>query len=133
MAHLLAGLRRIPYCRRVRLLVAPEYRCARRLYEQASFRRVAVSSSGELILEAKLSGTFTDEGPLAVMIRLVAAPGHQCHVGRLRSAVGPYAAPTIGVERGPPTPFMLPHCACHAQHCVVALLGWGLAVIWGHK
>jgi len=102
MAHILSSLRRIPHCRRVRLLVAPDNLYARRLYEQASFRPVAMSGSGELVLEAKLSGTAIREVRLVVMIRLVATPGHRCHVGRLRSSVGPYAAPTIGVERGPP-------------------------------
>jgi len=105
MAHIMSSLRRITNCHRVRLLVAPDNLYARRLYEQASFRPVGTSSGGELVLEAKLSGASTNETLLTVMIRLVATPGHRCHVGRLRRLVGPYAAPSIGVERGPPPAF----------------------------
>jgi len=102
MAHVLSSLRRIAGCRRVRLLVAPDNIHAMRLYTQASFQRVGISGSGELILEAKLPAPLAAGTVLITMLSIMVTPGTSCHVGRLRLSAGPYAARMIGVSRGPP-------------------------------
>lgn len=109
MAHILSSLRRIAGCRRVRLLVAPDNIHAMRLYTQAAFQQVGVSSSGELILEAKLPAPLAAGTVLITMLPIVVTPGTSCHVGRLRLSAGPYAARMIGVSRGPPCQYP---CQC---------------------
>jgi len=102
LAHILSSLRRIAGCRRVRLLVAPDNIHAMRLYTQASFQRVGISGSGELILEARLPVPLAASMLPITILSFVVTPGTSCHVGRLRLSAGPYAARMIGVSRGPP-------------------------------
>ncbi len=102
MMRIMAAFRGLAGCRRVRLLVAQDNTCALRLYVQAGFQRVGVHGTGELILETMLPhprGGGTRPGAVR---RCQATPGHASHEGRLRRAAGPYAAPMIGVQRGPP-------------------------------
>lgn len=101
MAHILSSLHRIDGCRRVRLLVVPDNIPAMRLYTQASFQQVGISSSGELILEVKLPASLATSTVLISALFIVVTPGTSCHVGRLRLSAGPYAAWMIGVSRGP--------------------------------
>jgi RimJ/RimL family protein N-acetyltransferase len=51
MTQIMANVRHIVGCRRVRLLVFPAKVHATRLYAQAGFHQVGVHTSGELILE----------------------------------------------------------------------------------
>ncbi len=109
MANIMATYRRIVGCRRVRLLVARDNPGALRLYAQAGFRQVGVTArTGELILEAALSGSVATGGLRAALIRRCSTPGHLCRQGRLRLSPGPYAARVIGVERAPPAMAMRP-------------------------
>lgn len=102
MLHIMSNLRRIASCRRVRLLVAADNLGAMRLYGQASFRRVGVSTGGEVILEAALAHVQEVVALLAAAIGVVVTPGSLCHAGRLRLLAGPHEARVIGVSRGPP-------------------------------
>jgi len=122
MAHILSSLRRIAGCRRVRLLVAPDKVHAMRLYTQASFQRVGISGSGELILETKLPASLAAETVRITMLPVVVTPGASYHVGRLRLSAGPYAARMIGVSRGPPCQY-----PCQCEVCAGAAKP-GLAV-----
>ena len=100
----LERLRRIAGCRRVRLLVAPDNACARRLYEQSGFREAGVwAATRELILELDLPETV-DAGRLdAFNLAAIAARARRVfRHRRLRLTVGPHAAWVIGGERGPP-------------------------------
>lgn len=95
-------LRRIPGCRRIRLLVVPENHGARRLYARHGFRLVDIRSrTGDLVLEYDC-GDGRPEGQVAPLSLgrgfATDAPGHL----RLRPKAGPHAAWVIGVERGPP-------------------------------
>lgn len=102
VAHIMSSLRRIAGCRRVRLLVAADNVGAMRLYGQASFRRVGVSTGGEVILEAALAHVQEVVVLLAAAIGAVVTPGSLCHAGRLRLLAGPHEARVLGVSRGPP-------------------------------
>ena len=102
MTRIMAAFRGLAGCRRVRLLVAPDNACALHLYARAGFSRVGVHDTGELILEATLPYAPGSGTRPSVVRRQQATPGHACHEGRLRRAAGPYAAPMIGVQRGPP-------------------------------
>ena len=97
-------MRRIPSCRRIRLLVAPDNRPARRLYEHAGFEQVGLwASTGELILEFSLPDPANVEGNEAFVLQAVAARARRVfRHRRLRLTAGPHAAWVIGVERGPP-------------------------------
>lgn len=102
MTRIMAAFRRLAGCRRIRLLVAPDNAYALRLYARAGFQQAGVHGTGELILEVTLphpSGCSTRPD---VMRRRQATPGHASNEGRLRRVAGPYAAPMIGVQRGPP-------------------------------
>lgn len=101
VARIMAHLRRIAGCRRVRLLVVPGNDRAIRLYEQAGFRRVGVNRAGEFILEAVLFGVATIRNVIA-LIRASSVSKRARRAGRLRLSPGPHAALAIGVERGPP-------------------------------
>ncbi len=58
MAAIMAGLRRIAGCRRVRLLVAPDNASALRLYRHAGFHTVGRwAATGELVMEHASSAT----------------------------------------------------------------------------
>jgi GNAT superfamily N-acetyltransferase len=102
MQHIMSRIRHIAGCRRVRLLVAAENAGARRLYERTGFQPAAVlPETGELILECELpDGAPTL--PTGALICLVSEARRVFQHVRLRQTVGPYAAPVIGVERGPP-------------------------------
>ena len=103
MARIMAEFRRMPGCRRARLLVARDNCGALRLYERAGFQEVGVDGrTGELILEAILPGPVAACRLLAGLIRICCKPGHLSHPGRLRLSAGPFAARVIGVERAPP-------------------------------
>jgi diamine N-acetyltransferase len=101
MQQIMANVRRIVGCRRVRLLVSPANVYATRLYTQAGFRQVGVHTSGELILEVVLSRFAVIEDIIA-WLRASSVSKRARRVGRLRSSPGPHAAQVIGVERGPP-------------------------------
>ncbi len=107
LSHIMASLGRLAGCRRVRLLVAPDNGCARRLYEKAGFRAIGCHVGGELILEAALSADAARVTRPAATIRVVVRPGHASRQGRLRLNAGPYAARMIGVQRGPPAAALL--------------------------
>jgi RimJ/RimL family protein N-acetyltransferase len=96
MARIMASFRRIPNCRRVRLLVTPDNSHALRLYAQAGFRRVGVTATGDLIFEAVLPG-------LASRRRLPTSLG-PCVRGNCRPRRSPteHAVRAIAIERGPP-------------------------------
>ena len=98
LANVMSSLRRVPGCRRVRLLVAQDNAPALRLYRQARFRTAGAASGGELVMEAVLP-----DG-LHIGTARPAASGPRSRCGRLRASSGPHAARMIGVSRGPPAP-----------------------------
>jgi hypothetical protein len=102
MARIMANVRHIVGCRRVRLLVAPANVHATRLYAQAGFQQVGVHPTGELILQVVLPcfGAIED---IIALLRASSVLKRARRAGRLRLSPGPHAAPVIGVERGPPS------------------------------
>jgi RimJ/RimL family protein N-acetyltransferase len=102
MARIMACFRRIPACRRVRLLVTADNDHALRLYGFAGFRRVGMTPTGDLILEVVLSGLARRD----TAARLLRQP--QSHVQRARQRCRPRTSPAahairaIAIERGPP-------------------------------
>ncbi|WP_424814263.1 GNAT family N-acetyltransferase [Roseococcus sp. YIM B11640] len=102
MEAVIARLRLVPGCRRIRLLVAPDNPGALRLYQRAGFRLQATwPATGELLLECALDGGQPYEllAPQSLGRRFSGRDeGHL----RLRPPCGPHAARVIGVERGPP-------------------------------
>ena len=105
MLAVMRQLRRVPGCRRVRLLVAADNLCARGLYEKFGFREAGRSAATqELILEAALPSEVDESNTLEdFVLFLVAARARRVfRHRRLRLTVGPHAAWVIGVERGPP-------------------------------
>jgi RimJ/RimL family protein N-acetyltransferase len=96
MARIMASFRRIPACRRVRLLVTPDNSHALRLYAKAGFRRVGVTAAGDLIFEAVLPG-------IANRLRRPTSLG-PCVRGSCRPRRSPteHAVRAIAIERGPP-------------------------------
>lgn len=121
MTRIMAAFRSLAGCRRVRLLVAPDNACALRLYARVGFQQSGVHDTGELILEAILPHLSNCSTRPNVMRRRQATPGHASNEGRLRRAAGPYAAPMIGVQRGPP---VLVTLASHDRHIEEAWLCW---------
>jgi diamine N-acetyltransferase len=112
-------LRRIDACRRIRLLVAAENGCARRLYARAGFRRRGtLAATGELILELRLSDGIPRMAPDAAVVPLVTYARRPRFRGH--RTVGPHGARVIGVERGPPSTARL----------APALRGGSLSYIW---
>ena len=107
MRAILDRLRGVPHCRRVRLLVAADNTCARRLYSNAGFRLAGLwASTGELVLELVLRPSCDLGRLLAMMLCAVALHARRVFRNwRLRQTVGPHAAGVIGVERGPPSSF----------------------------
>jgi len=96
MARIMASFRRIPNCRRVRLLVTPDNVHALRLYAQAGFRRVGVTATGDLIFEAVLpgfGGGFRRPSSLGSYARRSCRP---------RRSPTDHAIRAIAIERGPP-------------------------------
>jgi diamine N-acetyltransferase len=102
MGQIMANVRRIAGCRRVRLLVSPANVHATRLYAQAGFHQVDVHTTGELILEVVLSRFAVIEDIIA-WLRASSVSKRARRAGRLRLSPGPHAAQVIGVERGPPS------------------------------
>ena len=101
MARIMATVRRIPGCRKVRLLVDRHNLSAMRLYVREGFQQVDVHKTGELILEAMLSGIGAIEDVIG-LLRASSVSKRARRAGRLRLSPGPHAAWSIGVERGPP-------------------------------
>ncbi len=99
MAEVVRQVRRVPGCRRVRLLVAPDNAAALRLYRAAGFRRVGTVGF-EWMMEASLA--LARRPAKVVSSRRVVRAGAASRQGRLRERVGPHEARMIGVERGPP-------------------------------
>ena len=67
-------LRRMPGCRRIRLLVAPDNGPARSLYQQAGFEPVGFwAGTGELILQRRLPDPAEVDGNEAFVLLAVAA------------------------------------------------------------
>ncbi len=100
----IAQLRTVVGCRRVRLLVTRDNVRARQLYGRGGFREAGIwAATRELVLELVLPGGV-DGGRLdsfnlvAVAMRARRVFRHR----RLRRTAGPHAAWVIGVERGPP-------------------------------
>jgi hypothetical protein len=113
MAQIMANVRHIVGCRRVRLLVSPANVHAMRLYTQAGFHQVDVHTTGELILEVVLSRFAVIEDIIA-LLRASSVSKRVRRAGRLRLSPGPHAAQVIGVERGPPS------VPAPRTHCVLA-------------
>jgi len=101
MAQIMADLRRIVGCRRVRLLVDRVNSRAMRLYALAGFREVGTHASGELILEVVLTSVATIKDIIA-LLRASSASKRARRAGRLRCSPGPHVGLAMGVERGPP-------------------------------
>jgi RimJ/RimL family protein N-acetyltransferase len=101
MAHIMADLRGIVGCRRVRLLVDRVNSRAMRLYALAGFHEVGTHATGELILEAVLTSVAAIADIIA-LLRASSASKRARRAGRLRRSPGPHVGLTIGVERGPP-------------------------------
>ena len=97
-------LRRMPGCRRIRLLVAPDNARARGLYQQFGFEPVGCwPSTGEFILQLALPDPANEDGNEAFVLQAVAARARRVfRHRRLRQTAGPHVAWVIGVERGPP-------------------------------
>jgi RimJ/RimL family protein N-acetyltransferase len=96
LARIMASFRRIPTCRRVRLLVTPDNSHALRLYAQAGFRRVGVTATGDLIFEALLpapANGFRRRSSLGPQARRSCRP---------RRSPTEHAIRAIAIERGPP-------------------------------
>ena len=102
LARIMACFRRIPGCRRARLLVTPDNAAALRLYARAGFRRVGMNATGDLILEAALPVFARRETVIGVLRQ------PSSHVQRARQRCRPRQSPTehairaIAIERGPP-------------------------------
>ncbi len=98
-------LRRVPGCRRLRLLVAPDNGPALALYAHAGFGQVGFwEATGEWILEHALPDPANVEGNETFLLQAVAARARRVfRHRRLREIAGPHAAWVIGVERGPPS------------------------------
>jgi len=96
MARIMASFRRIPGCRRARLLVTPDNAHALRLYARAGFRRVGVTAAADVILEVVLPGLANQPR------RATPGPHRTC---RPRLSPAEHAVRAIAIERGPP-------CAC---------------------
>ena len=105
LQDILARLRRIVGCRRVRLLVSADNMPAQSLYGCAGFVRVGQDAgTRELVLELGLGSVCCNIGAKAhSLARAVAGAFRTFRHRRLRMIAGPHAAWTIGVERGPPT------------------------------
>ncbi len=100
----IAQMARIPGCRRIRLLVAPDNTRALSLYARAGFRVAGCSpDTGEIVLEFAPPSSFDAADLAAFNLQAVAARARRVfRHRRLRLTVGPHAAWVIGVERGPP-------------------------------
>ena len=101
MAQIMANVRRIVGCRRLRLLVDRINSRAMRLYAQAGFHQVGVHTTGELMFEVVLSRAAAIENIIA-LLRASSVSKRARRAGRLRLSPGPHAGLVIGVERGPP-------------------------------
>ncbi len=104
LLDIIASLRRLVGCRRIRLLVSADNAPARRLYACAGFTQVGRhGATQELVLEFSLARVGHDVRAKAYSLARIAAGA--CRVfrhRRLRMTAGPHAAWMIGVERGPP-------------------------------
>ena len=102
LARIMASFRRIPGCRRARLLVTPDNAAALSLYGRAGFRRVGVNRTGDLILEAALPA-FARRDTVTALFRQPSS-----HTQRARQRCRPRQSPAehairaIAIERGPP-------------------------------
>jgi RimJ/RimL family protein N-acetyltransferase len=101
MVRIMATMRRIVGCRRVRLLVDPANTSALRLYAKAGFRQTGLRRRGELVLEAAVFIVVAVENVVA-SLRASSVSKRARRMGRLRLSHGPHAGWVIGVERGPP-------------------------------
>ncbi len=100
MAAIMARLRGVAGCRRVRLLVAPDNAPAMRLYGQAGFRRVGRSpATGEAVMECAPPVLALAVLALAILALAVLAQATRARPWaiRLRSAVR-----MLGAFHGPP-------------------------------
>lgn len=98
---ILAAFRRIPGCRRARLLVAPDNAPALRLYRAAGFRDAGVHGTGELVLELAMACGAPEEGELSELVPMPPARARRSRRGP-RVEPGPHVARTVGATRGPP-------------------------------
>ena len=105
LLDILASLRRLCSCERVRLLVSPDNAPAQSLYGSAGFIQVGRdASTQELVLELNLSPARRDIRAKAYCLaRTAAGAFRKFRHRRLRITAGPHAAWVIGVERGPPS------------------------------
>ncbi len=102
MAAIMQAFRRIPGCRRARLLVAPGNAGALRLYEAWGFRPVGVNGvTGELVMECGLAASLPGHDPARCPPPAMAARARRARRGP-RLEAGPHAVRMVGVERGPP-------------------------------
>ena len=102
MSAVMARLRRIAGCRRVRLLVAAENRAARRLYANAGFVAAGQSAAtGELVLE-RVQATGIDEEQTDRVVNAYSLV--QAMWLRLWRRGVPAAARMSGEFHGPPAP-----------------------------
>jgi hypothetical protein len=102
LARIMGGFRRIPTCRRVRLLVVPENTHALRLYASVGFRRVGVTATGDIILQAVLPG-FARRDDFSFALRRPSALAQRARRRRRpRRSPDAHAVRAIGTERGPP-------------------------------
>lgn len=104
LARIMAGLRGVPGCQRIRLIVVPENAGALALYAKAGFRLVAtMSGTGDLVLECALR-------PGSPVADTQSTPEALCPISsrrgrrrlRVRPRTGPHPVRVIGVKRGPP-------------------------------
>ena len=101
MTAIMAGLRRIASCRRVRLLVDPGNGPALRLYRQAGFERVGRwAETGELVMECVQPGMERDRGAVGVVVPALTLILAMCL--RLWRRGVPPAARMSGEFHGPP-------------------------------
>ena len=116
MAAVMAALRRVAGCRRVRLLVAADNAAALRLYAQAGFRAAGTwPETGELMME------HAPAGPAAVRTDAVTVPALTLILAmclRLWRRGVPPGARMSGEFHGPPARPSTPPCPAtpHALH-----------------
>jgi GNAT superfamily N-acetyltransferase len=109
LARILAGVRGVPGCQRIRLIVVPGNAGALALYGKAGFRLVGtMPGTGDLVMECALR-------PGSPVAGTASTPEALCPISsrrgrrrlRVRPRTGPHPVRVIGVERGPPVAGML--------------------------
>lgn len=112
LEHVVRRLRRLPGCRRIRLQVAEANGPARRLYAAAGFRECGMDGAGWHTLECEVPPHIPTAAVPARSSASYAVPAERRRRRmRLRPNVGPFAARSIGVVRGPPVPAPSPAAA----------------------